>query len=329
MLAFFRTNQLLFGIFLILYAALLHASVFFVADDWVPGASGLWSEWIFSSFGHKGLQPDIAAIVLLGLQGMGLNALNMTHRLNEPVNLFPGLFYVLFASLFPEFLHLSPVLLANTFYILALYDLMSIYNRTRSAGYIFNAGLWIALAGFFYFSFLLFILLAFIALNILRAFDIRERLMVLCGLLTPYLLAGAYFYWFGQWDFFVEHQFVRNFTFFHLPEGPLSGIAISKLALFGFLLATALYNRGEYLLKQNIQVQKKINLLYWGLLFGGLSLFIQHNLQLDHLLILSVPLGILLSFNFTKLPKNWAELFHALLLIAALFYQFSPLLQGG
>ncbi len=322
MLSIFRSNQLLLSLLLLFYAGLLHLSVYWNGTPWEPAQYGLFSELVYQWVGKSGWLSQAITVVLLSIHGTMLNGLNFTHRLIDEVNLFPGLFYVLIACLLPEFLYLSPLHLANTFYLLALIDLMAIYNRPRSAGLIFNAGLWIGIGSLFYFSWFIFILLALIALNILRAFDIRERLMVLVGVLVPYILTALFFFWFDLLDYFLDRQFRLSYAWFDFrPALPLPATYF-KLGVFAVLLLVVLFSHNRYLFKKTIQVQKKINLLFWGLLCSGLTLLFQPAIQLDHLLMLAPPLGLLLAINFTRLNRNWSELLHLLLLMIAFALQF-------
>lgn len=306
MLSIFRSNQLLLSLLLLFYAGLLHLSVFWNGVPWEPVQYGVFSDLVYQWVDNSGWIAQAITVFLLFLHGALLNGLNFTHRLIDEINLFPGLFYVLIACLLPEFLYLSPLHLANTFYLLALIDLMAVYNQPRSAGLIFNAGMWIGIGSLFYLSWFIFILLAFIALNILRAFDLRERLMVLVGVLVPYILTALYFFWFDQLDYFLNQQFGLPDNWFDFRPAPALAAPYFKLGLFAVPLLVVLFSHNRYLSKKTMQQQKKINLLFWGLLCGGLTLSFQPAIQLDHLLILAPPLGLLLAINFTRLNRNWS-----------------------
>ena len=60
-------------------------------------------------------------------------------RMASSVSLFPGLFYVLLVSMLPEFLTLSPALLANTFFIIAIWELFETYRKNEVSGNIVNS----------------------------------------------------------------------------------------------------------------------------------------------------------------------------------------------
>jgi len=92
------------------------------------------------------------------------------------------------------------------------------------------------------------------------------------------------------------------------------------------LVLVVLFSHRSYMLKQNIEVQRKINIVYWGLIIFTLSLIFQADNQLDHLLVTTVPIGLLLSLNFVRMPGRMAEVLHLLLLVIALALQFQPMI---
>lgn len=325
MLNLFRTNQLLFSVLLVFYAAVLHLAVFLTPIEWQPTSYGYFSGMVYDWIGYKGLVPDVGAIVLLFLQATAINAIVAMHRLDDTTTLFPGLFYIIIASALPQFLHLSPLLLANTFYLIAISELFKVYKKPSAADNIFNIGFWISVASLFYFSYAIFIIMGLVGLNILRAFNLQERLMVLVGALIPYILAGTYAFWMDEWTIFVQQEFIKNIGF--LDFRGLSDIeSYLKIAFVDVFLIVAIFSYGAYNFKKNIQVQKKFDVLYWGLLFAAFTVLFQSGIQLDHLLILAVPLGIMISINFTSLSPRWAEILHLFILLVIFIFQYQQYL---
>jgi hypothetical protein len=324
-LSIFRTNQPLFSIFLLLYVALLHVSVFVIGEDWTPGAHGILAAAVYDHLGCNGWAPDGAAVLLLFAHALLINHLDVNHRLSDQITLLPGLFYLLVTGLFPEFLHLSPLHLANTFYLFALMALLPVYNKPeeKAAANIFNAGLWIALGSLFYWSYIVLILFAFVAVNTLRAFNIREYLLAICGMLTPYFLTGLYYFWFDRFDEFIQRQFAGNMEgVLDFSARGLEALTAWQLALFGFLMLIVVLSRGQLTLRKVIQSRKKIDLLYWGLLMAGLGLAVQGGIGVDHLLLAAIPLGMLLSMLVLNLSSGWGELFHFLLLAIIFLFHY-------
>lgn len=326
MLALFRTNQSLLNILLVFYAAGLHIVAFVFLDHKTQVTPGILSEGIFNWIGTTGPVPIITTILLLAIQGTMLNILVTSNRLTKEVNLFPGVFYILIASSLIDFSNISPLHLANTFLIIVLLELMSTYKKPAAADRIFNTGFWTAVASLFYFSYIVFLLLIFVALNVLRAFNIKERLMFLTGALVPYILTGLYYFWNDQWDYFIQHQFIQNISYFDFEITGNDIIDYVKLGLFALLVIIGILSFGKYTYKQNIQVQKKISIIFWTMLIAFLSIFFQANIHLENLLIIAVPLGLLLSFNLTLMQKQYAEVLHFLLLVLVILLQFQTLI---
>jgi hypothetical protein len=322
-LSIFRTNQLLFSALLIPYIILLRISVFFIPYAWTPSTEGIFSQWMYNWVGSTGVLADCIAMFFVFIQAVMINQIVMKNRLSYEVSLFPGLFYVLIASSIPDFLHLSPILMGNTFFIIALSQLMGIYKKNTVADKIFNVGFWLAIASFFYFSFIVFLLLGVIGIFILRSAKIKEWLMILLGFIVPHILVMVYCFWYDQLDFFQATQFTQNVGFLDFQLN-YDWIFYVEFGYFAFLTLIIILSFGSYMMKQNIQVQKKLNVLYWTILLSPISLLFQADIQMQHLLLLSVPFGIFISLNFTKIRGQWSETLHLFLLIAVLVWQFKP-----
>ena len=321
MLNIFRTNQLLFSVFLIFYVLLLWSYSLIFPEDWQAASMGIFSYWVYEWIGSSGLLAQSVAVVLLFIQGVWLCKISMDHRLGDKVNLFPGVFYVLLASSLPDFLHLSPILMGNTFFIIALSALIGTYKTKLTAGRIFNTGWWLSVASLFYLSFLVFIVLGIIGLTIMRAIKIKEWLMLLIGALVPYILTATYCFWHDILPFFIQFQFVESIQFFDFNID-FSWYSYAELCFFIILTIIVILSFNTYMLKKNIQVQKKLSILYWSLLLLPLSLLFQANVALEHLLIACVPLGMFLSFSFTTMSPQLAEAWHLLLLVVVLIWHF-------
>lgn len=324
MLTFFRTNQVFYSVLLIFYILLMRFSVFIAPFRWTPSGDGVLSELVYSWIGSQHVVSQITAIVLLLIQGFIVNGISINHRLSHEVNLFPGVFYILTACLIPDFLYLSPVLLANTFLFIALNEIFTTYKNPACADRIFNAGFWMGVASLFYFPYIFFFILLVIGHNILRAFNIQELLMMSTGLLIPYLLTGLYFFWFDQFDVFWDHQFIRNFGFFSVANALNSWDGYVKVLLFALLTGFVVFSNNTYMIKKNIQVQKKISVLYWILVVAGISAPFQAGLTFEHFLMLTPTLGIFLGLTFTNMKSQWAEAIHFIMVVLALSLQFVP-----
>lgn len=296
-----------------------------VSHTWLPEAMGVLSEDVFGWLGVNNWANRGMAIFLLLFNATVLNYIISEHRIEYETTLFPGLFYILISSAIPDFLHLSPILLGNTFLIFALFNLVKTYKNNNCASLIFNVGLWVAVASLFYFSFVFFVLWGVICLTVLRAFKFKEWLMLICGFIVPYLLLGTYHFWYDQFGEFWTQQVTQNLSFLSF-NGKNDITTNAKLGAFSLLILFVLGSVGSYNFKKNIQVQKKITVLYWMLFFAGVTVLFQTNVTIAHFQIIAVPVGAFLAMTFSNMTSRWAESFHFLLLVLILALQFKTVL---
>ncbi len=309
---------------LIVYILLLRFSVFIAPFQWEPSGHGILCDVLYGLAGSQGILAHIIAIVLLMGQGYLVNLIAINYRLSNEINLFPGLFYIWFCCAIPDFLYLSPVLIGNTFFLIALYQIFDTYKNPACADKIFNSGLWLGVASLFYFPFTFFFIVLLAALSILRAFNIQELLMIIVGMLLPYFFVGLYYFWFNSFEHFWEIQVSRNFGFFEWASIPWALDTWVKLAMFVAAMIYVIANNNFYLAKKNIQVQKKINILYWVLIATGLSVPFQVQVTFEHLMMLAPALGIFLGLSFTAFRPQWAEAIHFLMLVLVMVLQYVP-----
>jgi len=328
-LSLFRTNQLVANALLIFYILLLRFSSFIVAPpEHVVEHAGLLSANLYNFVDPNSSLSQALAIVLVFMQAFLINIITARFRIARTVSLFPGLFYVLLTSFFPEFLYLSPVLLANTFIILALYEILGSYKQYYSNGRIYNAGLWVGLASLFYFSTLIFLAALFITFIIVRAFKLKEQLGMLLGFVSPFWLVAVYYYTKGQLPRFWDQAWNNNIGWFDLSLSDL-WIDYIQLGVFGLFILIAILSYRTYTYKVSIQAQKFIDVFFWFLAFTALTVLIQANIRLDHLLLLAVPLSFLIGMSFLYMNKRLAEALHFLLLAGIFLLQFKSFWYMG
>ncbi len=324
MLTIFRTNQPLANILLLLYLGIVRASTFIHPINVLPKSQGILTQWMYIELPPSSREGQVAAFILIFIQAVFINITVARFRVSNEISLLPGLFYCLVTSLLPEFMMLSPILLANTFLILAMFHLFDVYKNNAIASRVFDAGFWLGVACLFHFPFILFVLWGIVGLGILRGIRLKELFMFLIGIFVPFFLLGAYLFWNGQLANLPKH-FSENFGFLSFAKNTHPNTYI-KLGILLLLVATTLFASGQFFIRRNISTQKYISIVYWMLLIGGMTILIQKDIDLNHLLIVSIPLGILLSMLFQSIGVATAEVLHMLLLAVALILQFEYLL---
>lgn len=269
------------------------------------------------------LTQNICANVLIFIHALIINQIFIKHKFSKEITIFAGLFYILYSSLITDNNLLSNVLIANTFIILSVKYILDTYKTTQSVAFIFNAGFLIGFSTLFYSPYFAFIPFGIIALIQLRSFKIKEKLQFLIGVFVPYFILFTYRYW-EDIDF-VDLDFVKD-MFFRLPSLKLDGYIVfyASVAIILLCVLMTLFNYGNYISKKSIQSQKKIDIVYWVMLFCLISYLIFNSIDTSHLITLAFPLSILIGISVSDSKnKLFFELFHILIVSLIFINQFN------
>ncbi len=327
MLSIFRTNQFFANAFLLVYVVVVWSPSFFVEQNVLLSDGTFLFDSVTPYLPETGTLANyiIAAIIAL-LQAIMLNVMVSRYRLTEEITLFPGLFYLLLMGFSSAFWVVNPLSFANFFLLLAIIELIDTYKEFSSADRIFNMGLFIGLASLCYFSYIVFLIFAWIGIGILRAIQWKERLILLFGFLGPYFLVFTYQYWHDQLDVFFQKEIIANFQLLNFtPKGDINDyITTGLISLF---ILIVIFSYKTYAYKKKIKIQKVIDILYWVLAVSIISLLFQTQINVQHFQMLLPILAIFVSINFIKMSRQKSDLFHLLLLAGTLIWHFIPLLN--
>jgi len=263
----------------------------------------------------------ILAIALISLQAILVNRLVVKHKLSIVLSTIPGALFIIYSVtiLEPEILH--PILVANTLLVLSIGSLFKIYKKHLPVASIFNAGCYLAIASLFYAPYLCYSVVLLLGLFSLRTLELKEVLQLLTGLVAPFFLIGVFFFYCGKLNLLGEH-FLGNLAlpWTEFDFDPKTWIKpVTVMLATGVLVLMNNVNKK----KRKFDAIKKIELCYWMLLVSVLSLFLVNGISIQHLLIVSVPIGILGGLLMETKPNSLIKEFIFLLLVAAfLAFQF-------
>jgi len=325
LLSLFRTNQTANSIYFFIYILLLRSAVVIWPDlfAWQPDHSGQFSLWVYEWLGTDGWILHVVAALLLFVQAVYIALLTIKHRLGSEVSLFVGVFYIIMASALPAFCHLSPELMATTFFIIALDEVLSTYRNTEAAVRIFNIGFWLAIGSLFAPAYGILLFWGMLALWVLRSFRVRELLMLLIGAGVPYALLSTYFFWYGKLGAFWQTAVLGELAWLDFMR--LQELGYVELIFFVLLALWCVFSRSAILLGAVMETRIKTDVIYWALLLCGGIVLVTPEVSTAELFVLVVPLGVLLGLRFLILPKRIAALLHFLLIVAILVWQLRPL----
>jgi hypothetical protein len=292
-LTFFRNNRFLNSLLLFPYVVLLRGIAIPAGFPGEVASKGMLSQWMVGDAFPSTSLSVIIGILLVYFQALQLNRVVIQNRMTHELTLFPGMMYVLFVSYFPIFNGLSSPLIANTFVLIALESLFSTHKKSGSSGRIFDAGMWLAIAGLFYFGYSVLILFGIVGLTSLRTVKSQEWLQYLIGYATPFgIFAMLDFILHGDLTTMAQHL-TRNFGSLDLHFGVPGGFLYG--GFFVLLLLIALSNFGMFKQRKNIHTQKKVDLLLWLLLLSMCVIFIQSGIDNTDWIVLTIPLACFIA----------------------------------
>jgi len=321
----FRTNQIFATLLLIPYTFLIRIYSLinpreYIVQDWDTP----FSKYLFSSVIASPLLQSIVACIVVFLIANVINRHIIQNRLSKHLTLLPGLFFILITAGMPGGMICSPALLSGFFLMLAVVSINRIYKTNDAAIRIFNAGLYISLAVILYPANIFFWAFGVIALLILRSFKVSELLMLTSGLFIPLFLMATYYYWHGDltliWEYF---QFDKGILALFLS---LNLNSILYLVAIGITVIYCIVRYNTYTMKSAIQVQKKVDIVYWLMLFCLLMMFFVNGITFTHLVLLAIPFSMFIGLSYEKMKNAMiAEMIHVIIVVAILLSQFQGL----
>jgi len=322
LLSIFRTNQFFANAFLILYVLLIWSPAFVFQQELVVSEGAFLFDSLSQYLPAAGsLANYIIAAVFALLQAVLLNVMVSRYRLTEEITLFPGLFYLVLMGFSSSFWTVNPLLIANFFLLFAIVELVETYKEYSSADRIFNIGLFIGLASLCYFSYIIFLIFAWIGIGIVRAIQWKERLILIFGFICPYFLVCTYQYWQNELDSFIHNDIMVNLQLLSFSAHDGLNLWITT-GLVGLMILVSIFSYKSYTYKKKIKIQKIIDILYWVLAVSALSLLIQTQINVQHFQILLPILAIFVSINFVQMSRQWSNLLHLFLLVGVLIWHY-------
>lgn len=222
-----------------------------------------------------------------------INFINKQRFMHKP-NFLSGMAYLLITSFIPSFNQFSSVLFASLLLLTAATLLFSSYNIRTDKNSIFNAAFLIGIASLFYLPALMFIIWAFLALALLRPFNLSEWIVLFLGVMSPY-------YFFAAWLFLTGHfQIPDYFRHIFFTSSKVHYSLWAAGALF-FLLAPML--AGIYYVqasssKMMVQVRKGWHLFLWYIAVAVLIALFDIEKTSENWLILLVPIAAFHGYGY-------------------------------
>ncbi len=262
---------------------------------------------------------SIFSIIIVFIEAILINRLVIKNRFTRDMSLLPGMFFILLSSLSPEMLKFSPFITGLFFIILSFNELFKTYKKYYSERMLYNVGLYMSIAVLFYFNFVILFIILILGFLSIRTLKIRELFQLLSGVLTV-----IYFYAFTM--FFYDKNIIlpkiKIYTISRYFTHDIASIIIYSIFIFLFFYSTFTYRK--FIIKKSIQSQKKINILFWLLLFTIIiSIFFKPGFLLNYMVVIAFPLSVFVSMIYQRIKNNLiAEIVNFVIIFTILVYHF-------
>lgn len=279
---------------------------------------GKMYQWVSMSL--QGLVPIVSSLVaflLLYIQALQVTTMVNEFRMIAKPTFLPGMAYLLVTSLLPEWSYLSAALVANTFIIWAFIKLFELYNLQGANGRIFNIGLLLGIASFFFFPSFLFAVSVLIGLMILRPFRLNEIILLLFGIATPFYFYGVYLF---LNDRLSLQQLFPRITF-NVPTLKNSIWQVGSTLLLGIPFLMGGFYIQTYLRKMLIQARKTWSIVLLYLLLAILIPFTNNTFTYTSWIVTAAPFAAFHACAYYYPNKRWLPVVIFYLMLAFVLAQ--------
>ncbi len=233
----------------------------------------------------------------------------------------PALFYVLFGGLFPDHQLLNPVLPAAFFLMLAIMKIMDGYHLTGTAYNYFDAGILISTGSLFYANLIWFGFLVIIGIALLRTGNMKEIVISIFGLLTPYIITFGLYYVIGK-DVGALMKLLGDNLFTRSIFYPFPLLTIVALIVTGALIFVSIILLIKKMNTKKIKSRKTFSLMIWTFLISMTVYFVLPSASVEIVWLTSIPVSYFLTHYFIFVKKKLVpEIFFSLLFVFILLIQ--------
>lgn len=269
---------------------------------------------IYESLSSLKALSTVLAFVLVIIQGLIINSIFSSNQLSPSTTFFPAFIYVLLLSSNYALMTISPLLILNTFIILAIYFLFRSFDKSEGLDEVFCSSLFVSLAFLTFKPSILIILWIWLSLLNYRFYKWRYWIISLLGFLTPIIFVITYY-------FIVDKLAAKALAFtdktnllpnFFVDVQPIDFVFY---AVIGFLGIISLMNLLSSKADNNINYRKKTNIL---VIFASIAILPGlYSLGNDYLIFFLAPSLSYLFFHFINAKR---KLIYSNIIFSILFF---------
>lgn len=301
---------------LLIYALIIKFPLFLHPKLPAPSTSdsylyGRLLNFLLTIGGGSGILFSLLSFLILLLQASLFNRICNHHKLFPKPNFLVGMSYLLVTSLIPSWSYFCAPLLVNLLMIWAWYRMLNLYSSAQPGAAVFNIGILVGFCTMLYFPAVVFIILMLMAFLTMRPFRVREWIIGLIGVTTPYYFLFIVLYLGGAWHWRMIFPGIA----FHLPVLPSSVWITVSIALLVMPFIIGGFFVQNNLSKMLIQVRKSWSLLLIFLMAGAAAIFMNDGGDYTNWMLTALPFaGFHASAYYFPVQRLFPSLLHWLLL---------------
>ncbi len=258
------------------------------------------------------------AVFVVFFQAILFNQIINKHNILGKSSFLPAASYIIVCSVFTPFLSFTPPLLCNFFLLYIFNKILVEYKNNSSIGVMFDLGLVVALGTLFYFPFVGFLLLLWVALLLFKPFYWREWISVMVGFLTLMFILGVYYYWNNKLLDFVEiWKPLSTKLPIYINIELLDYIVLLPIVV---CVLMSMYFLNQNFFKSYVLVRKSFQLAVFILLIALFTFYLKSDFRINHFLLCGLPIALSVSYYFINAKKNWVFESLFLMIVAAIIY---------
>lgn len=320
----FGSNRPLVMGFLIIPAAVFVGIGFFTYDFPEYNLAGPLSDLFISLLDPFPQLRILLGMILILTNAILLNIIYNGNDLAQSENYFPSLLFFFFAVLDLRAIDVHPILLSTLFILLALRRLLALYRSERSLSIGFDSGFFLGVSILFFPPSVLVLPLIWIGFIRTRAFNLREWVVPITGLLAVGIYAFSY-YFIGNYEFDPSEFFTPGKLLSEIPDGNKRLAIIWMAAVTILLMGLGLFFFFLEISKSTLRKKNTKYVFLWGSLLLLMEFFAVSFLAGDSKglwLITAVPVAVYGGFYFSHKGrrKQARTIFFYFWLVACLGY---------
>jgi Family of unknown function (DUF6427) len=263
----------------------------------------------------------ILSFLMVSLMAFLMINFNTTVFFINERTFLPAIIYIMFGGFFPDHQLLNPVLPASIFLILAIMRIMDGYHKTGTAYNFFDAGILISTGSLFYANLIWFGLLVIIGIASLRTGNLKEIIISILGLLTPYLITFSLYYVIGK-DVGILIKLLGDNLFTRATYYPFPRLTIVALIFSSALILFSIIQLLKHMNTKKIKSRKTFSLMIWSFLISIIVYFALPSASVEIVWLTSISVSYFLTHYFVSVKKKLVpEILFSLLFVFILLIQ--------